>query len=159
MAQERIELARFDRYWNAGAIHVGAINYTIIPDGTVRLANLRAGQLDLIERLSATDAKTVRSDGRVRLIEGASVGFQALSINVADGEKAKGPLADPRVRAATAVEARRPLYREAVAIYLRDRPVMFLYHVKWLWAASARLDGFAPVPDGLIRPQDIRLDR
>ena len=36
---------------------------------------------------------------------------------------------------------------------------MFLYHVKWLWAASARLDGFAPVPDGLIRPQDIRLDR
>lgn len=43
------------------------------------------------------------------------------------------------------------LYREAAAIYLKDRPYLFLYHYNWLWAASAKLSGFVPYPDGVIR--------
>ena len=43
-------------------------------------------------------------------------------------------------------------------LYLRDRPQeLFLYHLKWLWAASERVEGFSPVPDGLVRPQGIRV--
>src|SRR5690606_29185834 len=57
VAQDRIVLEKFDGYWNAANIHVQRVTYRPIPDGTVRLANLRAGALDLIERAEATDVE------------------------------------------------------------------------------------------------------
>src|SRR6185369_3775656 len=52
VAQDRITLERFPGYWNKGQIHFDKIAYLPIVDATVRLANLRAGQLDLIERMA-----------------------------------------------------------------------------------------------------------
>jgi peptide/nickel transport system substrate-binding protein len=50
------------------------------------------------------------------------------------------------------------LYRQAAAIYLKDRPYLFLYHYTWLWGASTRLAGFVPYPDGVIRLRGVHLD-
>src|SRR4051812_7634287 len=55
VAQDRIVFERFPQYWNKDAIHFDRIVYTPIADSTVRLANLRAGQLDFIERVAASD--------------------------------------------------------------------------------------------------------
>jgi peptide/nickel transport system substrate-binding protein len=41
---------------------------------------------------------------------------------------------------------------------LHDRPLIYLYHPKLLYAATAKLAGFIPYPDGLIRPQGLRLE-
>jgi peptide/nickel transport system substrate-binding protein len=49
------------------------------------------------------------------------------------------------------------VYRQAADIYLRDRPLLVLYHYRWLWGITDRLHGFAPQPDGLIRPQGMAL--
>jgi peptide/nickel transport system substrate-binding protein len=49
-------------------------------------------------------------------------------------------------------------YRKAAEHILQDLPIIYLYHPKWLYAASARLSGFIPYPDGLIRPQGLRLE-
>ena len=46
-------LDRFADYWDKDRIHIDRITYVPIPDSTVRLANLRAGALDLIERMLA----------------------------------------------------------------------------------------------------------
>jgi peptide/nickel transport system substrate-binding protein len=40
---------------------------------------------------------------------------------------------------------------------LSDRPVLYLYHRRWIYAFSRRLAGFAPNADGLIRPQGLSL--
>ena len=40
----------------------------------------------------------------------------------------------------------------------QDRPRLFLWHRKNIMAHAARLTGYRPVPDGLIRVQDLRLD-
>jgi peptide/nickel transport system substrate-binding protein len=40
---------------------------------------------------------------------------------------------------------------------LKDRPVIYLYHRRWIYAFTSKLAGFAPYPDGLIRPQGLRL--
>ena len=61
-------------------------------------------------------------------------------------------------RAATDPAQRQALYRQAAAIYLRDRPLIFLFHMTWLYAHTAKLKGFTPVPDGLIRPQGLELE-
>ncbi|MFZ9416321.1 MAG: ABC transporter substrate-binding protein, partial [Alphaproteobacteria bacterium] len=50
------------------------------------------------------------------------------------------------------------IYRKVAALYLeRDRGRIYLWHRKNLFAHSARLQGLRLVPDGLIRPQGIRL--
>jgi peptide/nickel transport system substrate-binding protein len=53
--------------------------------------------------------------------------------------------------------ARQAMYRRIAATYLDEKPMLFLYHARWLWAANARVEGFVPVADGLIRPQGVRL--
>jgi peptide/nickel transport system substrate-binding protein len=56
VAQDRIVLERFPNYWNKADVHFERIVYLPIPDSTVRLANLRSGQLDFIERLAPSRA-------------------------------------------------------------------------------------------------------
>jgi peptide/nickel transport system substrate-binding protein len=56
-----------------------------------------------------------------------------------------------RARAIAQLDERANLYAQAAAIYLGERPYIFLYHLKWYWGLSARLDGFVPHPDGIVR--------
>src|SRR3954468_23893625 len=67
VAQDRIVLERFPGYWNKAAIHFDKIVYLPIIDATVRLANLRAGQLDFIERMAASDVPSLKSDSRFQV--------------------------------------------------------------------------------------------
>ena len=101
VAQDRIVVERFPDYWNTDRVFIDKITYLPIVDSTVRLANLRSGGLDMMERLLATDIKTVRDDPKLRLSKAVSLGFFALLVNVANGPKADNPLGkDPRVRQA-----------------------------------------------------------
>ena len=68
VAQEKIVLERFADYWDKDRIHIDRVTYFSIPDSTVRLANLRSGALDLMERLLATDIPTVRGDPKLKLL-------------------------------------------------------------------------------------------
>jgi peptide/nickel transport system substrate-binding protein len=102
VAQDRIVLERYPNYWNKPAVHFDRVVFLPIPDATVRLANLRSGQLDFIERLAASDVPQVKSDARLRMTKITEIGYQGITINVGKSELAqKNPLGrDPRVREA-----------------------------------------------------------
>jgi peptide/nickel transport system substrate-binding protein len=65
--QDRIVLERFDDYWNKGAIQIERIEFRPIVDATVRVTNLRAGRLDIIERLSPNDVAQIERDSRLKV--------------------------------------------------------------------------------------------
>lgn len=96
VAQDRIVVDRDPAYWDAASIKLDRIVYQPIPDTTVRLVNLRAGQLDMVERLGPTDAAAVAQDPKLRLIAQPALAYYTMSLNVAPG----APLADPRLREA-----------------------------------------------------------
>jgi peptide/nickel transport system substrate-binding protein len=102
VAQDRIVLERFPNYWDKANVHFERIVYLPIPDSTVRLANLRSGQLDFIERLAPSDVAQVKGDTRFRLTKITEIGYQGITINVGKSDLAqKNPLGrDPRVREA-----------------------------------------------------------
>jgi peptide/nickel transport system substrate-binding protein len=52
---------------------------------------------------------------------------------------------------------RMPHYIKVAERVLADRPLMYLWHNKYLFGMSAKLAGFTPYPDGLIRPQGIKM--
>jgi peptide/nickel transport system substrate-binding protein len=99
--QDRIVVEKFAGYWNKDNVHIDKITYLPIVDATVRLANLRSGALELIERPLATDIKTIRAIPKVKLVTAVTIGYLGISINLANGPAASTPLAkDPRVRKA-----------------------------------------------------------
>jgi peptide/nickel transport system substrate-binding protein len=99
--QDRIVFDKFERYWNASAVRIDRVIYLPIPDDTVRLTNLRAGSLQLSERVAPTDLATVRGDSRLKLYDSPSVGYRVLSINTDNGEAARTPLGtNPKLREA-----------------------------------------------------------
>src|ERR687891_791192 len=102
IAQDRITLERNPNYWNKGQIHFERIVYQPIVDATVRLANLRSGQLDFIERVAPADVPQLRNDSRFKIAKIVELGYQGITINVAKSDLAqKNPLGkDPRVREA-----------------------------------------------------------
>ncbi|MBV8779467.1 MAG: ABC transporter substrate-binding protein [Alphaproteobacteria bacterium] len=101
VAQDRIVLDRFADYWNKDAIHFDRIVFLPIVDSTVRLSNAQSGQLDLIERVAATDIDTVAKDSRLKLTATTSLAYNGITINTGNGERAKNPLGqDKRVRQA-----------------------------------------------------------
>jgi peptide/nickel transport system substrate-binding protein len=102
VAQDRIVLERYANYWNKGDVHFDRVVFLPVPDSTVRLANLRAGQLDFIERLAASDVPQVKGDARLRMTKITEIGYQGITINTGKSDLAqKNPLGrDPRVREA-----------------------------------------------------------
>jgi peptide/nickel transport system substrate-binding protein len=92
VTQEKIVLDRFPDYWDKDRIHIDRVTYFSIPDSTVRLANLRSGALDIMERLLATDIPTVRGDNRLKLATRPSLAYTGLTINLANTDHAKNPL-------------------------------------------------------------------
>ena len=100
--QDRIVLEKFADYWNAANVHIDRIVFRPIVESTVRLANLKSGSLDLIERALATDLKEIKADPKLKLATQIEIGYQGLTLNLANGEAGKnGPFGkDPRVRQA-----------------------------------------------------------
>jgi peptide/nickel transport system substrate-binding protein len=115
VAQDRIVLERFADYWDIGSIKLERITYLPIPDSTVRLANLRSGGLDLIERVAAADLDTVRKDTRLQLATITGLGYNGLTINLANGERSKKPLGqDSRMRQALELSIDREALNQVV---------------------------------------------
>ena len=102
VAQDRIVLERYPNYWNKGEIHFDKIVYLPIVDATVRLANLKSGQLDFIERVGTSDIAALKTDSRFKISRITEIGYQGITINVGKSDLAqKNPLGrDPRVREA-----------------------------------------------------------
>ena len=115
VAQEKIVLERFADYWDKDRIHIGRVTYFSMPDSTVRLANLRSGALDLMERLLATDIATVRGDPKLKLLIGPSLMYTGLTINLANTDQAKNPLGqNVKVRQALALTIDRDVLNKVV---------------------------------------------
>ena len=111
--QDRIVVQKFADYWDKDNVHIDRITYLPIVDSTVRLANLRSGQLDLIERALATDIKEIRANNRLKLVTAPELGYQGMTINVGKGEASK-VFADKRIRMALAASIDRAAINQVV---------------------------------------------
>jgi len=112
---DRIVLERFNDYWDAKNYNFERVIFQPIPDTTVRLANLRSGNLDLVERLAPSDVDAVKSDPKLVFAPVSGIGYQGLTINTNNGDRSKTPLGqDKRVRQALELSIDRDVINEVV---------------------------------------------
>jgi peptide/nickel transport system substrate-binding protein len=112
---DRIVLEKFADHWDAKSFNFERVVFQPIPDTTVRLANLRSGNLHLVERIAPNDVATVKGDAQLTLASVSGLGYQGLTINTNNGERAKSKLGqDKRVRQALELAIDRDVINEVV---------------------------------------------
>ena len=88
VAQDRIVLKRHGAHWDAKEFHFDQVIYQPIPNSSVRLANLQAGSLDLVEFIVPTDMATVEKDPRLKLAIANSLAYTGITFNTNSGAMA-----------------------------------------------------------------------
>jgi peptide/nickel transport system substrate-binding protein len=107
VAGDHITLARSTDYYDAAHVYLDKIVYKPIADETVRAANLRSGDLQLVDRVATTDVAALQSDSKFVSLKVTSNAYTSFTINVANAHGVAGapgkidsPLADPKLREA-----------------------------------------------------------
>jgi peptide/nickel transport system substrate-binding protein len=113
--QHRIVLERFPDYWDKEHYFVRQVVFETMPDAAVRFANLRSGQLEMIERLAPTDLETLRKIDNLGSAAITGLGYQGITFNIANGGRANNPFGtEKRVRAALDLAIDRNILNQVV---------------------------------------------
>jgi peptide/nickel transport system substrate-binding protein len=103
VAQDHVTLERFADYWDVKNIHFDKVIYQIFTDSSVRLANLKAGTIDITEYVAPTDAAAVKADPKLRLVVSPALGYTGITNNLDNGPRSNSPYGkNPLVRQAFA---------------------------------------------------------
>jgi len=119
---DRIVLAKDPNYYDASAVHLDKVIYKPIPDGSVRLANLRSGDIQVGDQMAPVDVKSALTESKLQLFNSPSLGYQGIGLNVGNVKglgqkpgKLDTPLArDVRVREAFELSIDRDLINKVV---------------------------------------------
>jgi len=99
VAQGKIVLEKVVDYWDQKSFAIDRVEFVPITDSSSRLASLRSGDLQMIERVSPTDLAEIRGDSKLKVTGIPELGYQMIPLNVANGPKSKA-FSDVRVRQA-----------------------------------------------------------
>lgn len=107
--KEQLVLERFDGYWGGRQPWQRVVRREV-PNDAARVAQLKAGQLDLIARVPATDVPALQKDPNLRIVKSDTIYVfnmefdmreKAYQVTAKDGSALPGnPMRDPRVREA-----------------------------------------------------------
>ena len=101
VAQGKIVLERFADYWDKGSIHLDRVEFVPITDSTARMASLRSGDLQMIERVSPDGSRRRSAPTAGSKVTGVpELGYQVIPLNVNNGPRGKTLGADVRLRQA-----------------------------------------------------------
>jgi peptide/nickel transport system substrate-binding protein len=89
--QDHVTLERFNDYWNKDSIHFDKVVYQVLVDSAVRLANLKAGTVDLVEYVVPSDTPAVKADPKLRLVVSDALGYFGITNNLANGPRSDNP--------------------------------------------------------------------
>jgi peptide/nickel transport system substrate-binding protein len=89
-----IVLKKSEEYYDADKVNLDGVTYRIITDANVRLANVKSGDVQVAERLAATDVAKLENDNSVELIGQESLGYQGISINIGNVNGVGEPAGD-----------------------------------------------------------------
>ena len=81
-AGDRIVLDKSPFYYARNKVKLNRIVFRIITDTSARAANLRAHDIEVLDRIASTDLPAIQRDKSLRVIKSTSIGYQGISINI-----------------------------------------------------------------------------
>lgn len=124
---DRTVLERSEYYYDADNVYLDRITIRLVADETVRTANLRSGDLDLVDRVATTDVAALEGEAQFVVLKKVSNAYSSLFINLANANGIAGepgtvanPLADDRLREAFELSLDREQINEIVYAGLHE---------------------------------------
>jgi peptide/nickel transport system substrate-binding protein len=118
---DSITMAANPGYWKKGVPKAAAVTFRFIPELSTRAAGLRAGELQVIDRVTPDLVQTLKASPGVRVLDTPAVEAQRWIFQLA-----KDPVKDPRVRKAVSLAIdRNAIIKDLLLGYARpvDSPV------------------------------------
>jgi peptide/nickel transport system substrate-binding protein len=105
---DRTVLQKAKDYYDADQVKLDRVVFQFIPDDTVRMSNLRSGDILIADRVPTTDVAAMQNDPNFKVTKVTTNGYNALTINISNiggiGTPAGTPdsalAGDPRLREA-----------------------------------------------------------
>ena len=72
---DKLELLRFEQYWEKGRPQLERVTVKIIADDQARIANLLGGSADFVDTVAPSDVVRLKTDKRVQVITPPPGGF------------------------------------------------------------------------------------
>ncbi|ADU51576.1 extracellular solute-binding protein family 5 [Thermaerobacter marianensis DSM 12885] len=92
---DQIVLVKNPNYWREGLPKADKIVWKVVTDDNVKVVNLKAGQLDIIDTVPAQSIADLQSNANLKVDIGPGLGFQGIYLNTE-----KEPFNDPYLRRA-----------------------------------------------------------
>ncbi|HEY7102931.1 MAG TPA: ABC transporter substrate-binding protein, partial [Mycobacteriales bacterium] len=80
VAQDHIDVVKDTNYYDASHVYLDKVSYKIIADSTTRFNNLRSGDVQVLDAVSATDVDALQADSNLQLLTSESLGYQGITI-------------------------------------------------------------------------------
>jgi len=82
VAGDHITLVKSPYYYNKAKVHLASIVYRIMTDPSSRTQALRAGDIQVEDRIQSTDVPTLQKDSGVTVKKAVTIGYQGLTLNI-----------------------------------------------------------------------------
>ena len=63
-------------------MHLSQIVFRIITDPSARAQNLRAGDIQVLDRIAATDVPAIEKDRNLKMLKVTTIGYQGMTLNI-----------------------------------------------------------------------------
>jgi peptide/nickel transport system substrate-binding protein len=82
VAGDHITLVKSPYYYNKAKVHLASVVYRIMTDPSSRTQALRAGDIQVEDRIQSTDVPTLQKDSAVTVKKAVTIGYQGITINL-----------------------------------------------------------------------------
>ncbi|HZT14388.1 MAG TPA: ABC transporter substrate-binding protein [Gaiellaceae bacterium] len=82
VAGDHITLVKSPYYYAKNKVHFASIVYKIMTDPSARTQALKAGDIQVEDRIQATDVPSIQKDKNFQTIKSVTIGYQGLTLNI-----------------------------------------------------------------------------
>jgi peptide/nickel transport system substrate-binding protein len=82
VAGDRITLVKSDDYYARAKVRLNQIVFRIITDPGARAQSLRAGDIQVVDRIAATDVAAIEGDRNLKVLKATTIGYQGITLNI-----------------------------------------------------------------------------
>lgn len=82
VAGDHITFVKSPYYYDKAKVHLASLVFKIMTDPSSRTQALRAGDIQVEDRVQSTDVPTLQSDKSVSVIKAVTIGYQGLTFNI-----------------------------------------------------------------------------
>jgi peptide/nickel transport system substrate-binding protein len=94
VAGDHITLVKSPYYYDKSKVHFSSIVYKIMTDPSSRTQALRAGDIQIEDRIQSTDVPTLQKDKNVSVAKAVTIGYQGLTFNIGNKSGVGKPYAN-----------------------------------------------------------------